>query len=148
VSCWGSGTEGQLGRGNTNTIGDNETPAAAGKIDVGGSAVKVATGTNHSCALLTGGSVRCWGRGSDGRLGYGNTSTIGDNELPLAAGTIDLGGMVIDLAAGGTHTCALLSDKTVRCWGDDRGLGVLGQAIVNNIGDDETPASAGDVAVP
>jgi hypothetical protein len=42
----------------------------------------------------------------------------------------------------------VLSDKTVRCWGDDHGFGLLGQAIVNNIGDDETPASVGDVAVP
>jgi alpha-tubulin suppressor-like RCC1 family protein len=148
VSCWGSGSDGQLGHGTTSGIGDNETPAAAGKVDVGGTVVKVATGTNHSCALLTGGGVRCWGNGTDGRLGYGNTTTIGDNELPLAAGTIDLGGTAIDIAAGGTHTCAILSDKTVRCWGDDRGFGLLGQGVVNNIGDDETPASAGDVAIP
>lgn len=148
VSCWGSGSDGQLGHGSTSTIGDNETPASAGSVEVGGTVVKVATGTNHSCALITGGSVRCWGRGSDGRLGYGNTTTIGDNELPLAAGTIDVGGTAIDIAAGGTHTCVILSDKSVRCWGDDRGFGVLGQAAVNNIGDDETPASAGDVDIP
>jgi len=145
VQCWGSGTDGQLGYGNTSTIGNNETPASAGRVAVGGTVTKLAVGANHTCALLAGGSVRCWGHGGDGRLGYASTSTIGDNELPLSAGTVDVGGAAIDLAAGDSHTCAVLADKTVRCWGDDRGYGLLGQAIVNNIGDDETPASAGDV---
>jgi len=148
VRCWGSGTDGQLGHGSTNTIGNNETPRSAGPVQVGGTVTKLAAGANHTCALLSGGGVRCWGLGAGGRLGYGNTATIGDNELPLSAGTVDIGGTAIDIAAGDSHTCAVLSDRTVRCWGDDHGTGLLGQAIVNDIGDDETPASVGDVAVP
>ena len=148
VVCWGSGSDGQLGYGNTNTIGNAKLPSAAGTVRLGGIVIKVVAGLNHSCALLTGGVVRCWGLGDGGRLGYGNSASIGDNETPDAAGTVDLGNTAIDITAGDSHTCALLSDKTVRCWGDDHGFGVLGQAIVNNIGDDETPASVGDVAVP
>ncbi len=146
LRCWGRGLFGQLGYGNTNNIGDNETPATAGDVNVGGSVAQLAAGAWHTCALLETGALRCWGDGEDGQLGYGNTNNIGDNEVPATAGDVNVGGPVAQLAAGGYHTCALLETDAVRCWG--YGLyGQLGYGNMSNIGDNETPASAGDVDV-
>jgi len=64
VRCCAAG--GQLGYADTENVGDNETPASAGDIDLGGSAVKIAAGRDHNCALLDTGAVRCWG---DARIG-------------------------------------------------------------------------------
>jgi cysteine-rich repeat protein len=146
VRCWGDGTYGQLGYGNTNNIGEDETPATAGDVDVGGVVVQLAAGWMHTCALLETGAVRCWGHGGAGQLGYGNTSHIGDGEAPATAGDVDVGGVVVQLAAGEWHTCALLETGAVRCWGYG-GAGQLGYGHTSNIGEDETPATAGDVPV-
>ena len=144
LRCWGFGTFGRLGYGNQNTIGDSETPASAGSVPVGGSVVQVSAGTTHTCAVLSGGAVRCFGNGANGRLGYGNANSIGDNETPASAGNVNVGGAVSQVAAGGDHTCALLTTGAVRCWGEG-GSGQLGYGNTNDIGDNETPASAGNV---
>jgi alpha-tubulin suppressor-like RCC1 family protein len=144
VRCWGSAGWGELGYGNTTMIGDNETPASAGDVNVGGSVEQIAVGDLHTCALLTTGAVRCWGYAGDGRLGYGNANHIGDNETPASAGDVFVGGSVRSIAAGGSSTCAVLTTGAVRCWG--RGIyGKLGYGNTNDIGDNETPASAGNV---
>ncbi len=144
VRCWGSGNNGRLGYGNSSTIGDNETPASAGDVNAGGTVKQIATETAHTCALLDTGAVRCWGSGANGRLGYGNTNDIGDDETPASAGDVNVGGTVKGTAGGLAHTCALLSSDAVRCWGSGAN-GRLGYGNTNDIGDDETPASAGDV---
>lgn len=144
VRCWGFGPDGQLGHGVPEIIGDDELPSSVGDVDVGGKVTSLQLGRYHSCALLAGGGVRCWGVGLDGLLGYGNQNNIGDDETPASAGDVDLGGPAIQLAADVDHTCALLDDRRVRCWGNG-GAGRLGHPEFEDIGDDETPASAGDV---
>ena len=146
VRCWGADSYGQLGYGNTNTIGGNETPASVGDVVVGGTVQQIAAGAYHTCALLTTGVVRCWGLGGEGQLGYGNTNTIGDNETPASVGDVAVGGPVQQLTAGLYHTCALLATGAVRCWGGGFD-GELGYGNTNNIGDNETPASVGDVPI-
>lgn len=138
VHCWGSNGAGQLGYGSTSNIGDDERADAVGPVDVGGPVLQIATGAAHTCALLEGGTVRCWGDATSGRLGYGNPAAIGDNETPAAAGDVRLGGLAIQVSAGATHTCALLVTGGVRCWGGNA-FGQLGQANVNDIGDNEMP---------
>jgi hypothetical protein len=140
VRCWGPGDVGRLGYGNTNNIGDNERPSAAGDVDIGAPVFQVAVGSQHSCAVLKNGSLRCWGRGTSGALGYANTNHIGDNETPAAAGDVDVGGKVAQLAAGWEHNCAIMDTGNVRCWGKN-GFGQLGQQTTNTIGDNETPES-------
>jgi hypothetical protein len=88
VRCWGRGSFGQLGYGNKDMIGDDETPASAGDIDVGGTVTQLAAGSNHTCVLLDTNAVRCWGHGYYGSLGYGNLDTIGDDETPASAGDV------------------------------------------------------------
>ena len=148
LRCWGLGVDGALGHGDTATIGDDEPPAAAGPVDVGpGRSVEaVSAGTAHTCALLDRGAVRCWGFGGDGRLGYANTLTIGDDEPPAAAGPVDLGEArsAKAVSAGLAHTCAVLDDGTVRCWGFNFD-GRLGYGRTDLIGDDEPPGSVGPV---
>jgi VCBS repeat-containing protein len=150
VKCWGLGSQGALGYGNTTTIGDNETPGSVGLVNLGAgrTATAIASGGQHTCALLDDGTVRCWGVNTHGALGYGNTATIGDNETPAAAGPVNLGPgrTATAITAGGdsTHgefTCAILDDGTVRCWGQG-GFYELGNGSFNTIGDDETPNTA------
>ncbi len=140
VRCWGDSSEGQLGYGSTTNIGDDEAPAVAGDVPVGGRVTQIAAGDSHTCALLASGSVRCWGYGLFGALGYGSTETIGDDEPAGAAGDVPLDGRATRIAAGSLRTCAVLEDGSVRCWGLNDGGG-LGNQYRRNIGDDE-PASA------
>ncbi|MEI6729282.1 MAG: CUB domain-containing protein, partial [bacterium] len=146
VRCWGYNTEGELGYGNINNIGDDELPNSVGDVNVGGTVTQIAAGASHTCALLSTGNVRCWGYNGSGQLGYGNINTIGDDELPNSVGDVNVGGSVTQIVAGGSHTCALLSSGNVRCWGDN-GYGQLGYGNINNIGDDELPNSVGDVNI-
>lgn len=142
IRCWGEGPG--LGLGNDIEIGDDEPPSAVRALDVGGKAVALAAGTAHTCALLDRGAVRCWGESRYGALGYGNRVDIGDDEVPAAAGDVPIGGKALQIAAGGFHTCALLDNDALRCWGQGQN-GELGYGNTNTIGDDETPADAGDV---
>ena len=82
VRCWGFGGSGQLGYGNTDPIGDDETPDSAGPVDLGAgrSATDISAGDVHTCARLDNGELRCWGFAGNGRLGYGNTDLVGDDE--------------------------------------------------------------------
>ncbi len=161
VRCWGYGAEGELGYADTETIGDDETPASAGPVDLGPgrTATAISVGDFHTCALLDDGNVRCWGFAANGRLGYGNESNIGDDEAPGSVGPVDLGPgrTAVAISAGGVHTCALLDDASLRCWGfgvDGRlgyatsgNIGDDGYGASSNIGDDETPATAGPVDI-
>ena len=144
LRCWGLGTSGRLGYGNTNAIGDNETPASVGVVSAGRSTVSLATGGSHTCARLDDSTLRCWGLGTSGRLGYSNTTTIGDNEVPSSIGTVNVGAGVSSVASGGSHTCARLVYGMVRCWGLNSS-GQLGYANTTAIGDNEAPILAGPV---
>jgi alpha-tubulin suppressor-like RCC1 family protein len=135
VRCWGLGEDGALGYGTTQSI---QNAAAAGIVNLGGLAVQIAAGQTHTCALLLDGTARCWGDGSAGALGYGNTDNVGDDESPAVAGAVQLTEVATQLVAGGEFTCALLASGAVQCWGE--GLdGRLGYGHQLNIGDDETP---------
>ena len=149
VRCWGSGAMGALGYGNGDTIGDDETPATAGDVPVGANVTQISAGFYHTCALTEAGGVRCWGRGNNGRLGYGSQSWLGltPSTTPAVIGDVDLGGVAIQVAAGNAHTCALLDDGSVKCWGWG-GRGQLGYGNMNDIGDDELPSSVGPVPLP
>ena len=111
--CWGVNGNGQLGDGTTNS-----SPSKV-LVNTAESYVEVAVGTGHSCGLTTSGTVRCWGYGSNGRLGTGGGS---DQFIPAA---INAGGSAfIHVATGWDHSCAIVTDGSVKCWG----LNNVGQA--------------------
>ncbi|HYO51666.1 RTX toxin [Archangium sp.] len=150
VACWGNNSYGQLGYNTTQSVGDNESVASYGFVNIGGNAVRIAAGGNHTCAILDTGSVRCWGQNNRGQLGYarGTTATpganlnVGDNEAPYSVGDVNLGGaLVSDVVAGNEHTCVLLRTGNVRCWGANN-FGQLGYGRNDDIGDNEIPLAA------
>lgn len=109
VRCWGSNLAGQLGIGPGHTDDFFWSPPWT---DVLTDATAVVLGYAHTCALLSGGRVRCWGNNSAGQLG---TGTAG--EPVLSPPSKDVLSGVSAITAGDYHTCALLSSGAVRCWG-------------------------------
>jgi alpha-tubulin suppressor-like RCC1 family protein len=75
-------------------------------------AVKLGAGTAHSCALLSAGTVACWGSNEFGQLGNG---TFADSSTPV----IVPGLLASDLAVGHAHTCAIVEGGAVLCWGQN-----------------------------
>lgn len=148
VKCWGANAFGQLGLGDTNARGDGpaEMGAALPSVNLGASALAVTAGSAHSCALLISGSVKCWGYGFFGQLGQGSRDNLG--ALPtdaldvLPAIELGTGRKANAVAAGQYHTCALLDDQTVKCWGSNE-FGQLGQNDKTERGDD--PGEMGDM---
>jgi alpha-tubulin suppressor-like RCC1 family protein len=106
VWCWGENEFGALGNGSTIT---STTPAQV--VGLTG-AVDVSAGWRHTCALLGNGTVRCWGQNANGQLGNGTTT---QSTVPVQASGIT--GAVAVTAGWWHHSCALLGDGTVRCWG-------------------------------
>ncbi len=89
----------------------------------------IASGGSHVCALLVNGTVRCWGSNSSGQLGNSAVaSTASPIQVITANGALSA---VTAIASGGSHTCALISDGTVRCWGDNSS-GQLGNPSVTS----------------
>lgn len=86
--CWGHNEFGALGQGHTHEIGDTEPAGLGGVIVLDGGVVKLAKGTDHNCALLDTGALRCWGSNVWGQLGRGDHEHIGDNELPISVSPI------------------------------------------------------------
>jgi alpha-tubulin suppressor-like RCC1 family protein len=144
VRCWGSTLDGRLGYATvTGDIGDDESPASKGDVNVGIPIDALVASDLHTCAL-GGGAVRCWGSAQTGKLGYGNASNIGDDEPPVQAGNVDVGAVVVQMAAAAGHTCAVTATKEVVCWGNP-GAGRLGYGNGNIVGDNESPATIGPV---
>src|SRR5262249_25600709 len=130
---------GQLGQGNTSAIGDQPDEVKnIPFINLGtnGTATKMALGFAHSCALLAGGKVKCWGANNRGQLGLDDATKRADRsgQMVPALKPVALGGTATDIAAGSQHTCAIITPGNVKCWGDNS-LGELGQGNVNTLGD-------------
>ncbi|MEM9666492.1 MAG: hypothetical protein AAF970_16270, partial [Bacteroidota bacterium] len=143
VKCWGSNDNGRLGAGNTDHLGDDpdemgdDLPAI--DLGTGRTATAISAGIHHVCALLDNGSVKCWGRNTDGQLGLGDTDDRGDDEDEmgddLPAVDLGTGRTATAIIAGNLHTCALLDDSSLKCWGSNNN-GRLGLGDDDNRGDD------------
>jgi alpha-tubulin suppressor-like RCC1 family protein len=116
LACWGYDVDGQLGDGEENGIIVPSPTPVPGLTSV----VAVSAGQSHTCALLSDGTVDCWGSSETGQVGNGSNGI--DVLSPTAVPGLT---NVTAISAGYSHTCALLSDGTVQCWGDN-GVGQLG----------------------
>lgn len=149
VKCWGENDFGQLGMGDMydrgDEIGEMGDKLLSVNLGTGKKALAIAGGHFHTCALLNDGGVKCWGQNAYGELGLGDTKNRGDEpgEMGDNLPTIDLGAnrTAVAIVGGGAHTCALLSDGNVKCWGYN-GYGTLG--LGDTIGRGDGPGEMGD----
>ena len=113
----------------------------------------ISAGAEYTCAVLDGGTARCWGGNWSGQLGDGTTN---NRSVPVAVTTSAGTALseVTHISAGGEHACAVLVDMTARCWGDNS-IGQLGDGAttqreipvaVLNIGNPGWPATISVVA--
>ncbi len=81
-----------------------------------GAVVQVSAGYQSTCALISDGTVKCWGSGTDGTLGNGSTSS---SQVPvLVTGLTDVVQVVVGSSTNRNHACALKTNGQVWCWGD------------------------------
>ncbi|MGL4648963.1 MAG: RCC1 domain-containing protein, partial [Caldilineaceae bacterium] len=135
VLCWGANGSGQLG--NDSTLPQTVPVPVTGLSSV----VDVTAGGLHTCALTATGAVFCWGSDSAGQLG--DDITIAPKQVPVAVSELTTG--VRAVAAGELHTCALLADFTVRCWGSDS-VGQLGNGAIT--GNQPKPIATSALGAP
>jgi cysteine-rich repeat protein len=149
IKCWGLNDSGQLGLGDRQErgvepgqMGDSLPEVALG---TGERATALAVGFESACALLKSGAVKCWGNGSFGQLGQGDSlnrgdqaGEMGDSLLAVSLGT---GRTAKAITSGYSSACALLDDGTLKCWGFNQ-YGELGLGDADSRGDD--PNELGD----
>eukprot|EP00961_Rhodomonas_salina_P300135 3939505-Rhodomonas_salina.1 len=98
-------------------MGDNLPPVELGTTE---RVKSVVVGQEHTCVLLEGGSVKCWGQNVHGQLGIEAQDTIGHTPATMGSAlkSVDLGGgtgqrrNASKISAGEYHTCAILEDTS------------------------------------
>ena len=107
VKCWGVNFAGQLGDGS-----DTDSASPVDVVGLSSGVASISVGGAHSCALTTGGGIKCWGINFAGQLGDG---TLTNHDTPVPVFGFTSGAAAI--SAGDDHTCALTTTSGVRCWG-------------------------------
>lgn len=125
VKCWGWGVQGTLGNG---SFADSNVPVDVSGFETGG-AIALDVSGEHACVITTGGGVKCWGSSYFGQLGNG---AFDDSNVPVDV--VGLSSGVLQVSAGGYHTCALLATGA-KCWG----FGEDGELGNNGTVDSPTP---------
>jgi alpha-tubulin suppressor-like RCC1 family protein len=127
VKCWGSNFSGQLGLGNVEAdaiYGPTDVP---GLVSPGVTVVEIAVGKEHTCALLSTSTVKCWGLNQVEQAGQPNPDA--PSLMFVSTPTeVDLDGAIVThIFAGAYHSCASTLTGTI-CWGTD-GMGELGRTL-------------------
>jgi hypothetical protein len=136
VKCWGNNGEGQLGNG---TSTSTNTPGNPINLGTGRTATAIAAGLGHTCAILDNGTVTCWGDNSYGQLGNG---TITDTNTPTNPINLGTGRTATAITTGDYHTCAILDNGTVTCWGENS-AGQLGNGTTTDTNTPGNPINLG-----
>jgi alpha-tubulin suppressor-like RCC1 family protein len=122
-------------------------PAVSVSTTPGITVTEISVGYSHTCALLSDGSVKCWGANNYGQLARGTPANVADDKLPSEVEPIVLtttpGVTATAIRAGSRSTCVLLSNGSIKCWGDAPaelvGTGEAGPVL--------DPSSVGPIAV-
>jgi alpha-tubulin suppressor-like RCC1 family protein len=138
VKCWGRNFNGQLGDGTTT----NRTEAVS-VVGLPAPAIRITTGSNHTCALTNVGEAYCWGHNFYSQLGDG---TATNRSVPTKVVNL---GVATDIEGGDGSTCAIRQGGGAVCWGtSSHGDGTTGThaspgAGVTGFGSGSTAISAG-----
>lgn len=162
VKCWGGNFDGGLGLGDTKPRYNSPSTLPAVSLGSGRSVKAITAGLGQTCAILDNSALKCWGLNGHGELGLGDKRNRGDDasEMGDKLPAVDLGsgrtakaitasmGAIVLLDFGPpqktvllSHTCALLDDNSVKCWGSN-GSGKLGLGSSEALGDN--PGEMGD----
>jgi alpha-tubulin suppressor-like RCC1 family protein len=131
VKCWGENVYGKLGDGTTTY---RSTPVTVSSIS---DVITVGNATYHSCALLSNNTVKCWGNNDWGQLGDGSTTS---STTPVTVSGISNATAIT--VSKNRHTCVLLSDNSVKCWG----LNTYGQLGDNSTTNRTTPVTVSGIS--
>ncbi|MFO0759609.1 MAG: hypothetical protein U0359_24160 [Byssovorax sp.] len=155
IRCWGAGGYGQLGNGKAMDQYFEPSPVEVGGVD---GAVDVSVSGVNACAVLTGGSVRCWGKNDAAAwLGFssadcgpyvdpdgtGNPTPV---SIPCESTPKEVAGIADakQISIGGAHVCAVRMGGAVSCWGAD-GFGQLGDGTFGPDNHKSTPTPIADL---
>jgi alpha-tubulin suppressor-like RCC1 family protein len=109
IKCWGDNKMMYFGDGQQDKAGGkSKVPVSVSGLS---NATDITAGEGHSCVLISGGTVKCWGVNRYGELG--------DNTKRIRSTPVSVSGLsgVSEVTAGSGFTCARLSDGTAKCWG-------------------------------
>ena len=123
VSCWG-----------------NNGGTFSGGFGTIRSAVSISAGGYHACAILDNGTVSCSGSNGNGQLGDGTNT---NSNSPVMTSSFGTGRTAIAVSSGTEHTCAILDDGSVSCWGSN-GDGQLGDGSYT---DRNTPVQTSSIGM-
>ena len=129
--CWGMNTYGQLGDGTQGNENNRNTPTQVSGI---GTVSSISLGAYHTCAIKTDNTVYCWGRNNYGQLGDGTQGNENNRNTPTQVSGL---GTVSSVSSGSDYTCAVKSDNTVYCWGNND-YGQLGVTVTYHYPDGYT----------
>jgi alpha-tubulin suppressor-like RCC1 family protein/uncharacterized ParB-like nuclease family protein len=142
LKCWGDNLYGQLGLGNTT---ERLTPTTV-DLGLGRTAIEIDSRGVNTCAILDNNDLKCWGWNFYGQVGKGNTTN-----QPTPGDPIDLGAgrTAIHIAKEFLHTCAVLDNSQIKCWGknDWAQLGIGSASTTAFVGDGENEMGDALVAV-
>ncbi|MDP6235900.1 MAG: hypothetical protein QF364_08665, partial [Candidatus Poseidoniaceae archaeon] len=143
MKCWGHDLNGELGDGGSNT---NTNAPSSTEIDLGSgrTAVAMSAGTFHTCAILDNGDLKCWGSDSYGQLGDGGSAATNLNTPSSTAIDLGTGRTAVAVSAGAYHTCAILDNGDLKCWGYDA-QGQLGNGGTITADQTSPPSTAIDL---
>jgi hypothetical protein len=113
VKCWGINTSGCLGAG---AAVEANSALAVQVVGLSSGVRKVHAGSFHTCALIAD-RVKCWGDNGLGQLGNSQAGTFSAVPVDVEGVVSGLAGSARAVLAGGNHSCALLTDRAVQCWG-------------------------------
>ena len=128
AKCWGLNQYGELGDGTT--IARN-TPVDV--VGLGSGVAAISTSFNNTCAIVTGGGVKCWGYNGQRELGDGSTTT---SNVPVDV--VGLGAPAVSISTGTEQECVVTDTGGAKCWGDN---------AVGELGNGSTTPAGGPVAV-
>jgi alpha-tubulin suppressor-like RCC1 family protein len=121
ATCWGhnGGQDGRLGNA---PLGNEGLEDATSPVNVSTTRrfTQISSGARHSCGITTDGSAYCWGSNGSAQLGNTTHRSWAHQPVPVAGGK-----KFVAISAGGSHTCAIDTQKAAWCWGEN-GYGELG----------------------